>query len=119
MPAQANATVTRIAGAGVADDWDAPAAAGGNKWVGEVRGYYRESLDRVPSGGGVSVLKRRELILDYADVKAMGLDTDDVITFRVDGDAADSTGTAQTIPRRELGGVPRGLQTSRIVLADA
>lgn len=119
MPPQTNATVTAIAGQGKAEDWDTPAAAGAAKWAGEVRAYYRESLDRVTGNGTVDVVLRRELVIDYEDVDLMGLDTDDVITFRVDGRQADETASARVIPRRLLGSIPRTLQTSRIVLDEA
>jgi hypothetical protein len=118
MPPQSNATVTGVHGQGVAEDWDTAAAAGAAKWAGEARAYYRETLDRTTGDGTVTVITRRELIVDYADVAAMGLDTDDVITFTLDGDPAPRTGQAQAIPRKTLAGAPRALQTSRIVLED-
>lgn len=118
MPPQSNATVTAVVGSGKADDWDRPAAAGGAKWAGSVRAYYREATDRATIEGAVNVLERRELILDSADLDAMALDTDDVITFRVDGAAAAETGTAKAIRAARLAGVPRGLQTARVTLAD-
>lgn len=121
MPAQANATVTAVAGAGTPDDWDVAAAAGGAKWQGAARAYYRESRDRVTTGGAtpaVSFVTRRELILDNDDVAAMELLEDDVLTFRVDGAGVDSSATAASIPRRDLAGVPRELRTARIILED-
>ena len=119
MPEQANATVLGVAGAGTADDWDRPAAAGASKWSGEARALYREAADRVRDANADDVYTKRELILDVADVDAMELDTDDVITFRLDGQVDEQTGTARTIPRPRLAGVPRRLQTSRIILEDA
>lgn len=119
MPPQANATVTLATGAGVADDWDRPADAGDPKWSGSVRAYYREKVDRIASAGAVNVLVRRTLWLDTADVDAMALDTDDVLTFTVDGAAAASTGTAKTLARARLAGIPSSLQTTRIDLEDA
>lgn len=119
MPAQTNATVTAVTGQGRAEDWDTPAAAGAAKWAGRARAYYRETLDRVTGDGTVTVITRRELILDYADVDAMALDTDDVITFELDEEAAPRAGKPKAIPRKLLGGIPRHLQTSRIVLEDA
>lgn len=121
MPPQTNATVTALAGQGSESDWDEAAVAGAAKWAGEVRAYYRETTDRVrgESTGTVDVVIRRELILDYADVDALGLDTDDVLTFRVDGEDEDRTAEARVIPRKLLGRIPRHLQTSRIVLSDA
>ena len=118
MPAQANATVTAIAGAGVADDWDRAGGAGAVKWNGSARAYYRERADRQAGADSTDVLTKRELVLDVADVDAMGLDLDDVLTFTVDGRAGALTGTARTVPRPRLAGVPRGLQTSRIILED-
>lgn len=118
MPAQANATVTAVAAAGTPDDWDRPAGADTGKWAGAARAYYRESRDRIVTAGAVSFVTRRELILDNDDVAAMELLEDDVITFRVDGDAADSAATASSIPRRDLAGVPAELRTARIILED-
>lgn len=119
MPPQANVTVTRVTGGGRGDDWDRPAAAGPQKWAGAARAYYRETTDRVTGGGRLDVFLRRELIVDTADVEAMDLDTDDVITWRVDGSSVDSVGKAKFIPRKKLAGIPRGLQTSKVVLTDA
>lgn len=119
MPPQTNATVTAVTGQGRPDDWDTAAVAGAGKWAGEARAYYRESLVEVRGDGRVTTTLRRELILDYADVDAMGLDTDDVVTFRVDGRSADTLASAAVIPRKLLGGIPRELQTSRIILEDA
>jgi hypothetical protein len=119
MPPQSNATVTAIAGAGTAPDWEEPGTAGAAKWAGSARAYYREATDRSASdGGGVDVNLRRELILDTADLEAMGLDTDDVVTFTVDGEDP-TTGKAQVIRKAKLAGIPRGLQTSKITLEAA
>lgn len=119
MPAQANATVTAVAGQGAPEDWDTAAQAGPAKWAGEVRAYYRESLVEQRGEGTVTVVKRRELVIDNDDVDLLELDTNDVITFLVDGAPAPSSASAAVIPRRRLAGVPRHLQTSRIVLEDA
>src|SRR5947199_608161 len=111
MPAQANATVTLVAGAGTPDDWDRAAAGGGARWQAAARASYRESRDRIVTAGAVSFVTRRELIVDNDDVAAMALLEDDVVTFRVDGAPADSSATAASIPRRDLAGVPRELRT--------
>lgn len=135
MPPQANATITRVGEsrsdtetAGAIDDWDVqvPAPAPGSpeadaliKWEGAARAYYRESTTRESQGGTTNVLLKRELILDTADAQAMGLDTDDVITFTVDGAVEASEARAQIIPTPRLARVSRGLQTARVRLADA
>lgn len=118
MPPQTNATVTAVAGQGAPDDWDRPAAAGAAKFAGAIRGYYRESLVEVRGNGTVDVVLRRELVIDNDDVDLLELDTDDVLTFTVDGDPTPRSASAATIPRRRLAGVPRYLQTSRIILED-
>jgi hypothetical protein len=131
MPPQTNATVTTIGEAhaatgGAVDDWDVqqPAPAPGpalealTKWDGAVRAYYRETGERVSVNGTTDVRIKRELILDTADVLNMDLDTDDVITFTVDGRATPVTGRASLIPTPALADVPRSLQTSRIRLED-
>lgn len=116
-PPQTNATVTRVAGAGVADDWDRPAQAGADKFAGAERAYFRRRGDRVASGGRVDVLERDELVVEVAWVRTVGLDTDDVITYVLD-DAPDAplTASPQAIPVKALAGIPAGLQTSRIAL---
>jgi hypothetical protein len=119
VPAQENATVTRVAGAGTSDDWDRAPGAGAEKWAGEARAYYREATERVPGDGSTDVFVRRELVLEVDDVLAMALDTDDVLTFTVDGRPGTRTGTARTIPTPTLAGVPSALRTSRVVLEDA
>lgn len=121
MPPQTNATVTAVAGQGTPDDWDTAGGPGAGKWAGELRAYYREATDRVRSvaGGTVDVLLRRELILDTADLELLELDTNDVITFLVDGAGAPSSGSAKTIRRSALAGIPRALQTSKVTLEDA
>lgn len=119
MPAQTNAVITRVAGSGTSDDWDRPAAAGGEKWSGLKRAYYREATDRLRGDGAVDVAVRRELILDTAALDELGVDTDDLITFHVDGRPADTVGTARAIRRSQLAGVAAGLQTSKITLEDA
>lgn len=132
MPPQSNATVTAVGQAraeagGAVDDWDVqtaapavgtPAAAALVKWSGSVRGYYREATTRETDNGSTNVLLKRELIIDTADALAMGLDTDDLITFTVDGRGA-RTARAGMIPTPQLAGIPGSLQTARIRLEDA
>lgn len=119
MPPQVNALVTKVNAAGAGDDWDRPGAVGAEKWIGEARAYYRERATRERAGETVNVLTKRELILDVDDVLAMELDTDDVVTFTVDGRTGAFTSTARTVPTTTLAGVPRELRTSRIILEDA
>jgi hypothetical protein len=133
MPPQTNATVITVGEAhaatgGAVDDWDvqvpapaagSPALAALTKWSGAVRAYYRETGERVSVNGSTDVALKRELILDTADVLAMHLDTDDVITFDVDDRPGPVTGRAKVIPTPSMAGVPRALQTARIRLEDA
>jgi hypothetical protein len=127
MPPQTNATLKLVAGAGVSDDWDRGSSAGPEKWAGEVRGYYRERTDRERTGEAVDVLVRRELIIDVDDLDAINaaaagdgeLDTDDLVTFRVDGAAADVAIPVKSIRAARLAGVTAGLQTAKLTLADA
>lgn len=118
-PPQHNATVTDLRGGGTRDEWSG-GAAGAAKWAGSVRGYYREREVRAQGpGGATSPALKRELVLELADVVAMDLDTDDVLTFTVDDLPGPLEGRAAVIPRLPLAGVPGGLQTSRVVLEDA
>lgn len=118
MPPQANATVTLVKGSGQRDDWDRPGAAGADKWAGTARAYYREATDRDRSSGELNVATRRELIVETALLDEAGIDTDDLITFTVDG-AGETTGVAKSIRRSALNGVPPSLQTSKLTLEDA
>jgi hypothetical protein len=121
-PPQTNCTVTRVAGAGVGDDWDRNegGAAGPEKWAGEERAYFRRARDRQFDGGRVDVVKRDELVIEVAWVLRTGVDTDDVVTFVLD-EAPDTPleASPQVIPIKTLAGVPAGLQTSRIALQQA
>lgn len=133
MPMHVNSTVTRVAepsdttAPGSSDDWDTPgvdspsdaaAGAGTQKWAGSIHAYYREKVERLADGsGGVNVLTRRTLYLDTADVELVTLDTDDVITFTARGQTM--TGTARTLARAMLDGIPRPIQTTRVELDDA
>lgn len=127
MPPQTNATLTLVAGAGTADDWDRPGGAGPEKWAGEVRGYYRERTDRERGDQAVDVLVRRELIIDTADLDAINLaagddgelDTDDLVTFRVDGAGDDVVIAVKNVRAARLAGVSASLQTAKLTLADA
>lgn len=118
MPLQANATVTRVAEQARPDDWDVAGGAGAEKWAGAIRGYYRAKLVEVRGEGTVTTILRRELILNIDDVDTLELDTNDVLEFTVDGEAAAQAGRAETIPRARHATVRADLQTSRIVLAD-
>lgn len=118
MPPQVNAVVTAVVGAGIADDWDVPAAAGPAKWAGEASAYLRERVDRIATGDSYNVFVKRTLFLDTADVDAMGLDTDDLITFTPQGRPA-QTSPAKAIAPARLAAIPTNLQTTRIELEDA
>lgn len=131
MPPQVNATVTKVAaatgGAGGRDNWDEtlaagapdePAGAGAQKWAGTVAAFLEEKVDRVPGPNGVDVLERRRLHVDAADARAIGVDTDDVVTFT---DPAGVQRTARVIVAAyaELAGIPAELQTTRLELEPA
>jgi hypothetical protein len=122
LPPQTNATLTAVGTSSEQpDDWDVPAAPGDPdaKWAGEVRVYYREKQDRITDGGSVNIFTRRTLFVDTRDLEAIELDTDDLVTFRVDGAGDDATGKAQAITTARLDGIPRELETSRIELDPA
>lgn len=140
-PPQANATILRVGaraavpaggGAGVVDDWDQDVEVPdvdpgdelepGDKWrgaAGEVRAYYREATDRVTGAGAVDVHERRELILLTADLEELGIDTDDVVTFLVDGEDGEQSGTAEAVRRSKLAGMPSSVQTAKLTLSAA
>lgn len=123
-PPQSNAVITRVTGATAAtggrDDWDEPAGAepagaGPLKWQGEARAYYRERTYRLAAAGADDVLLSRQLVLETARLRELGLDTDDVLTVTLDSGPT-FTGRAAVIEVRELAGIPAALQTSRLEL---
>jgi hypothetical protein len=119
-PPQANATITAVRGAGVADDWDTPGSNGAVKWQGRARAYYRKTTtSETGQGGATNIVTKRELIVTMDALRELGLDLDDRITFRVDDAEEDATATAQSVPRVFLPEIPAGLQTSRIRLENA
>lgn len=129
MPPQVNATVTRVTGATAAtgnrDNWDAamagatgpagePAGAGAEKWSGEVPAFLEEKIAR--SLTDVSdVAERRRLHLDTSDARALGVDTDDVITF-TGPDGLSRTATALLVVYSDFAGIPAALQTTTLEL---
>ena len=128
MLPQTNARLTAVNGATAAtggrDDWDAPGAepagAGAQKWIGDAPAYYQERVTRLEDTGGgeANVVQARTLYLETATARAIGIDTDDVITF-TDPAGVSRTGNAQVVTYSELAGVPSGLQTTRIELTPA
>jgi hypothetical protein len=59
---------------------------------------------------------RRTFWLDTRDADPIGLDTDDIITLRTS--AGTVTGTASSVARSELPGLPATVETTRIDLKD-
>lgn len=124
MPAQVNAAVTRVleatAAAGDRDDWDnpgvEPAGGGAEKWAGAVDAYYRERIVR-QAGDELTVYTARTVIVDTADYRLLGLDTNDVV--EVEGPAGTVSARAVSIAVAELAGMPPELATTRIELEPA
>lgn len=112
MPAQENATLTRIAGAGTDEDWDEPGEPGDEKWAGEVGAYYSEKRERVFGGGDQDVVLRRTLIVSHDAVTE--LDNDDLVTFTYAG--SQQTAKVSLIERRDLAGLPPSVRTTRLTL---
>lgn len=126
MPPQVNATLTHVAGAGEGGgtlgdfghaEAGGPVAPGASKWTGILAAYYSEKTVVVAGADGPDQLLQRTLIIDTGDVADL-IDTDDVLTFALDG-GAPQTGTAAMISRARLAGIPAELQTTRLTLADA
>jgi hypothetical protein len=116
MPAQINATLTAIRGAGAAADWlDSAAVDGASKWAGRAPAYYTEKRERVTSGTDSDVVLRRILIVDHE--AALLIDNDDVLTFSYNGEA--QVARAKLIERRDLPEIEPDLRTTRIELDDA
>lgn len=122
---QVNAALLTVTGATAAsggrDDWDNPGAdapgagAGAAKFDGELDAYYREKTDRRAGANGTDVEVSRVLWLTAADARPLGLDTDDVITFR-GPDGEEHTGRAIAVAISELPGASDAVQTARIDL---
>lgn len=126
MPPQVNATLTRVAGATAAtggrDDWDEPAGqepagAGAQKWTGAEEAYLREKVERIRDGQTVTNVTVRTLIIDTSVYRAIGIDTDDVVTY-TGPDGEEQSSTCEAIAASELAGIPLALQTTRLELAD-
>ncbi len=134
MPAQINATLTRItaatAASGGRDDWDEariatdtdtdtaePAGTGAVKWEGHAGAYLTDGLIRVDGPNGPRVGTVRVLYIDSAIAVTAALDTDDVIEF-TDQNGREMSGEADMVAIRQLAGIPGNLQTTRIQLRD-
>jgi hypothetical protein len=109
---QANATLTRVAGGGYAEDYDRAAGADSEKWAGSAEAYYQERRERVAAAGETTLILRRSLIVAN-DVASFS--EGDVVSFTFDGSSR--TGNVQVIERREY--APAGeLQTTRLTLEE-
>lgn len=115
---QTNAQLLAVAGAGGAGNaeaYDGPAAAGAQKWAGQADAYLRERRDRLRQARGEDRAMIRELILDTEDPD-IDWRSGDVVTYRRDGDDQDTTVAVKTVERRELDGA--GQQTTRLTLEE-
>lgn len=118
-PLQSNATLTKVSVPG-AKDWDEPAGAENQKWApeGGERVYFRQRVERHVDNGAVNVLQIRELILGGDSTAIEHIDTDDVLTFNLDGQDAQA-GKASIITPTALAGMAPELATATIVLQPA
>lgn len=111
MIPQVNATVTKVTGGAVSEDWDTAAGTGPTVWTGSADAYYQEKRERV-TGDRADLILRRNLIVDTGfRVWTEG----EVVTFSTE--LGEQTGRVKVIEARALSGNP--LATTRLTLEDA
>jgi len=115
VPAQSNATLLEVHGAGGTDTYEGAQALGALKSAAALRAYYTERRERVRDAESTDVLVRRWLVVD---TEALTYEEADVLTFRLDGETDPRTGTVRAVERRALAGMPRDVQTTRLTLEE-
>lgn len=116
MLPQTNATLLKAEAAGAGESYEGPAGAGAEKWSGKADAYLRERRDRLRQARGEVRAMIRELIVDTNE-PAIDWRSGDIVTFRREGDDADTTVAIRTVERRALAGAAH--QTTRLTLEDA
>jgi hypothetical protein len=116
VPAQSNATLLAVNGAGGTDTYEGAQALGALKSAAALRAYYTERRERVRDAESTDVLVRRWLVVDTEALTTY--EEADVLTFRLDGEAEERTGTVRAVERRALAGMPRDVQTTRLTLEE-
>lgn len=118
-PAQVNATITRVNGAGGTDAAEGPPAAGPEKWAApageQANAYYREVKQRSRTSEGDERFVERTLRVQSDEWPEW--EQGDVVAFTFRG--LEQTGTVRLIDRAALDGIPAELQTTRLTLEDA
>lgn len=109
---QTNATLTEVAGPGLAEDYDTVATVGTAKWTGRAAAYYSERSDRVEQSDTSSIVVTRALIVS-AGLK-VEWSQGDTLTFTYRNSPV--TGQVRAVERHQLPGVPNG--TVRLTLED-
>jgi hypothetical protein len=115
---QTNATLTRVTGAGAGESFDGPAAAGPEKWAGEVGVYVRERRDRARALAGEARIIDRLVLVDRDD-PAIDWRSGDVVTYTKDGVVQGGAVKAVQRPTVDDPDIPADLQTTRLTLEPA
>lgn len=112
MLPHSNATLTKVAGGGTSEDYDAPAGADTQKWAGRVGVYVQERTERVTVQAGSDVIVGRVAVVPAG--LPVTFEQGDTLTLDFRG--ATVTETVRAIATRAMPGV---LGTTRLVLEDA
>jgi hypothetical protein len=97
MPAQTNATLSRVQAAGTSETFDGPPAAGPDKWVAPdqtANAYVKTRRRRVTTAAGSDVVLETTLIVDSS--MAVDWRAGDVVTYARTGGTAE-TRTVETV----------------------
>lgn len=99
MPAQTNATLSRVQAPGTGETFDGPPAAGPDKWVAAVgqaaNAYVKTRRRRVTTAAGSDVVLETTLIVDSGS-PAIDWRAGDIVTYARTGAAAESR-TVETV----------------------
>lgn len=122
MPPQTNAKLLKVAGVAVTggESYDAPSAAGADKWAGDVDVYIRDRRNSRKSGDGEDIVLERTVIVDGGD-PPVDWRVGDTITVQRTGDAAPSTAKVEVVDRSAIDDpdIPPDLKTFRLHLTPA
>jgi hypothetical protein len=115
---QANARLRRIAGGGTSEDYRDTAGADATKWEGDVAAYYREARRRRTTPTGEDLIVERQIIVETRMLPAE-LHERDTLEFIVEG-IGPSSGEIADIERRTFAAAaPYGVETTKLILAQA
>lgn len=115
MIAQANATITAVAGGGASEDFRNDAGASPTKWEGEAGAYYTERRTQRQTAEGLDVVIERRLIVETRNPSVVYAEGDDVV-WTPEGEAARTDEIREIIRRRFAPAAAYGVETTVLVL---